>query len=220
MGDWLKRPLMLLDWYALGLGLVPLVYWVMRVSTRGDTLGLALRLGVGDRARWESWDCPLLRVIGPGELPLRRMALCGWLTYFCVVFCICAEVNAGWGASRRFTEESLYAGGGTAPALGGGCGVPSPWYLSADTRVAPGLPEVFKSANARAIGSRSFSPPWFDCDPRLPFLSGEATSKTLFPTLSWKLALGSTGSGLGALSLLGGAITAGGWACGCIWNWG
>lgn len=77
VGDWLKRPLMLLDWYALGLGLVPLVYWVIRVSTRGDTLGLALRLGVGDRDRCESWDCPLFRVIGPGELPLRRMALWG-----------------------------------------------------------------------------------------------------------------------------------------------
>lgn len=71
VGDWLKRPLMLLDWYALGVGLVPLVYWVMRVSTRGETFGLALRLGVGDRARWDS---PLFRVIGPGELPLRRMA--------------------------------------------------------------------------------------------------------------------------------------------------
>lgn len=69
---------MLLDWYALGLGLVPLVYWVMRVSTRGDTLGLALRRGVGDRARWGSWGGgPLFRVIGPGELPLRRMALWG-----------------------------------------------------------------------------------------------------------------------------------------------
>lgn len=29
------------------------------------------------------------------------------------------------------------------------------------------------------------------------FLSGDATSKTLFPMLSWKFALGSTGSGLG-----------------------
>ena len=50
------------------------------------------------------------------------------------------------------------------------------------------------SSRACAIGSRS------SCDSSCSccfFLSGEATSKTLFPTLSWKLARGSAGSGVG-----------------------
>ena len=59
------------------------------------------------------------------------------------------------------------------------------------------FPFVLRSARARAIGSESSSGAWFCCDPFWgePF-SGDATSKTLFPTLSWKLARGSTGSGL------------------------
>jgi hypothetical protein len=52
---------------------------------------------------------------------------------------------------------------------------------------------TLSSSRACAIGSSSSSgSSCFDCF----LLSGEATSNTLFPTLSWKLARGSTGSGL------------------------
>ena len=43
------------------------------------------------------------------------------------------------------------------------------------------------------MGSSSSGDSWLCC---CCFLSGEATSNTLFPTFSWKLARGSTGSGL------------------------
>jgi hypothetical protein len=96
---------------------------------------------------------------------------------------------------------AMFASGVGAPpgklepiaGVGGGCGVARPWYRSAETRSEVCLVTPLSSSRACAMGSRSSSGSGcLDC----LFLSGEATSKTLLPTLSWKFARGSTGSGL------------------------
>ena len=95
---------MLLEWYEEGLGLLRL-YWLARVSERGAGCGLALRLAAGDTARGTSPLAAPALVVGR-EVRLLNMS-CFCPTYFCVVFCIWADVKAGWGASSRFTDPSL-----------------------------------------------------------------------------------------------------------------
>lgn len=68
-----------------------------------------------------------------------------------------------------------------------------PANLSADTRKVPCFVTPLSSSRAAAIGSSSSAG---SCLCSCFFLSGEATSKTLLPTFSWKFARGSTGSGL------------------------